>query len=332
MQRRREAGNLAASMLIGLVILLALIGLVLFFPQFKPGIDVPASPTKSYAEAMERAEEVRSQEAGEPLRPDGMTVVLSHGEMTDDVFVLLHGLTNSPRQFRELGELLFARGANVVIPRMPHHGLADRMNTEHGQLTAADLVFQAQTGLDIATGLGRRVTLVGLSVSGVSAAWIAQNRPDADTVFLLAPFLGSKLVPDFLTGTAARALSRLPNGFVWWDGKNQEDLGGSDAVYPRFATRQIAETLRLSGEVAGNKDPLQARKLAVILTDADRAVNNQRTLRVLENWKVSSPDTEFFLHTFPAEEDVPHDFIDPEQPDAQTDRLYPILLEWLHPK
>jgi carboxylesterase len=315
---------------IGLVILAGLIALFLLWPLSFSDLSSRADPTQSYPEAMQRVESIQAAEREKPLSERGRTIVMTHGVPTDRVFVLLHGLTNAPEQFRQLGQQLYDQGANVVIPRLAHHGLADRMNTEQGDLRASDLINQAETGLDIATGLGKHITLVGLSVTGVAAAWIAQHRPEPDTVFLLAPFFGPKPVSDPLTPVAARALSRIANGFVWWDGTAKENLQGSDQVYPRFATRQIGETLRLGLDVAASDAPMKAPRVHVVLTEADKAVNNHRTLRLMERWKSESPDTEFTLSVFPEADGVPHDFIDPNQLDAQTERVYPKLLEWLN--
>ena len=38
---------------------------------------------------------------------------------------------------------------------------------------------------------------------------------------------------------------------------------------------------------------------------------------------------EFFLHTYPARKNIPHDFIDPLNPDAQTEKIYAQLAGWL---
>ena len=267
-----------------------------------------------------------------PLHEGGRTIILSHGHPTEHVFVLLHGLTNAPRQFREIGEKLFARGANVVIPRLAHHGLADRLTDEHATLDASDLIRHAETGIDIARGLGRRVTVVGLSVSGVSAAWIAQRRSDVDEVFLLAPFLGLPVVPDRLTAAASGALLRLPNKMMWWDPRVRENLPGPRYNYPRFATRPLGEALRLGLDAGSWDGPLQVERFGIVLTENDPAVNNARTLRLLDQWRAASPRTAFFVHTFPAEEKIPHDFIDPLQPYAQTERVYTQLVDWLLPR
>jgi hypothetical protein len=288
-----------------------------------------SNPARSYDEAMERWEGAQAREADLPLHEGGRTIVLTHGYQTERVFVLLHGLTNAPRQFRELGEKLFATGANVVIPRLAHHGLADRMTDTHAALTAQDLIRYAQYGVDLAQGLGRRVTVVGLSVSGISAAWLAQNRDDIDEVFLLAPLFGPAVIPDPLTPAFASALSRLPNQMMWWDPRVRENLPGPPYNYPRFPTRAVGEALRLGLNTAQPDRKLRVDRLGVILTENDPAVSNARTRRLVEQWRASSPETEVFLHEFSAEENIPHDFIDPLQPNARTEKVNALLVEWL---
>jgi hypothetical protein len=287
------------------------------------------NPALSYEEAMARWDETRAKEADLPLHDGGRSIVLTHGYETDRVFVLLHGLTNAPRQFRELGEDLFATGANVVIPRLAHHGLADRMTDAHATLSAQDLIRYAQYGVDLAQGLGKNVTVVGLSVSGVSAAWLAQNREDIDEVFLLAPFFGPAILPSPFTPTLAAALTRLPNRMLWWDPRVRENLPGPPYNYPRFATRALGEALRLGLDTAQADRILRINRLGIVLTENDPAVNNARTKSLVEQWRAASPNTEIFLQEFPATENIPHDFIDPLQPDARSGKVNALLVEWL---
>lgn len=286
-------------------------------------------PATSYEEAKERWEHAQVHEAEQPLHEGGRSIVLTHGHPTERVFVLLHGLTNAPRQFRELGEELFATGANVVIPRLAHHGLADRMTDAHADLTAQDLIRYAQYGVNLAQGLGEHVTVVGLSISGISAAWLAQNRDDIDEVFLLAPLFGPAVVPDPLTPAFTAALMRLPNKMLWWDPRVRENLPGPPYNYPRFPTRALGEALRLGLSTARPDRQLRVNRLGVILTENDLAVNNRRARRLVEQWSAASPQTEIFLHEFPTAENIPHDFIDPLQPGARTDKVNALLVEWL---
>lgn len=326
--RPRKARTLAMA---GGAVLLALVVAAAWLLRPLPTDDLKASPrpASSYEEAAARIAGVAAAEDALPLHDGGRTIVLSHGHRTARAFVLLHGLTNSPRQFRELGELLFAAGANVVIPRLSGHGMADRMTEAHGELTAGDLIRYAENGIDIARGLGERVTLVGLSVSGTSAAWLAHQREDLDEVFLLAPLFGPAVVPDALTPAVAAALVRLPNRFVWWDPRVRENLPGPPTNYPRFPTRALGEALRLGLAAGEQPGPLRVRRLGVVLTENDIAVNNRRTLRLVENWRRQSPETEVFLHTFPAAEQIPHDFIDPLQAGARPDKVNARLVGWL---
>jgi carboxylesterase len=317
----RVLAFIAALLLLGLAWLLRPL-------PFDDLISTP-DPAQSYDEAMARWAQAQIHEAAQALHDGGRSIVLTHGYETERVFVLLHGLTNAPRQFRELGEKLFATGANVVIPRLAHHGLADRMTDAHADLTAQDLIAYAQYGVDLAQGLGKQVTVVGLSISGISAAWLAQNRDDIDEVFLLAPLFGPAMVPDALTPAFAAALERLPNQMLWWDPRVRENLPGPPYAYPRFATRPLGEALRLGLHTAQPDRKLRVNKLGVILTEHDVAVNNRRTRRLVEQWRATSPDTEIFLHEFPAEENIPHDFIDPLQPGARTDKTNALLVEWL---
>ena len=308
-----------------------LLGAAIYLLRPLPTDDLVASPDPgtTYEEAAARIAQIRAAEDKLQLHEGGRTIVLSHGHPTDRVFVLLHGFTNAPRQFRELGEELFAAGANVVIPRLPGHGFADRLTDAHGDLTANDLIRYAEGGIDIAHGLGKRVTVVGLSVSGITASWLAHTHDDIAEVFLLAPFLGLPFLPDSFTPPIAGALVRLPNMFMWWDPRVRENLPGPPYNYPRFSTRPLGEALRLGIAAERQTGPLKVGRVGVVLTENDPAVNNARTLRLVDQWKAASPDTEFFVHTYPAEERIPHDFIDPLQPDARTDKINAQLTGWL---
>lgn len=286
-------------------------------------------PAATYEEAVERVAALQATEAALPLHDGGRSVILTHGRRTARIFVLLHGLTNAPRQFADLGAKLFASGANVIIPRLAHHGMADRMTEVHGALTAEDLVRYADNAVDLAEGLGERVTVVGLSVSGISAGWLAFHRADLDEAFLLAPLLGLRGFPDWAMPPLTAALVRLPNRFMWWDPRVRENLPGPRYNYPRFPTRGLGEALWLAQDVAAETGPLAVRRFGLILTEGDLAVDNQRALRLAEQWRVASPGTEFFIHEFPAEQRIPHDFIDPLQPDARTEKVNAKLVAWL---
>ncbi|MEI8312828.1 MAG: hypothetical protein WCH98_18925, partial [Verrucomicrobiota bacterium] len=164
----------------------AAVWLVFRIPNFS---SVPR-PARDYKDAMEKFSDLENTESALPLSPEGKSRLFTHGKKTDRVFVLLHGLTNCPEQFVPLARILFQSGANVVLPRARYAGYSDTMNDVQGLQSGQDLLSQAAEGLDIAAGLGDRVTIVGLSGSAVAAAWMAENRDGIDSVLLLAPFFG----------------------------------------------------------------------------------------------------------------------------------------------
>ncbi len=287
---------------------------------------LPPAADQGTAEALQR--EVEVEEAGKPLAEVCRSRVWSHGRPTPRVYVIYHGLTNCPQQWEALGEILFATGANVVVLRLPEHGFSDRLNPPLGRLTASALVANGALALDLGRGLGERTTLIGLSLGGAMAAWMAQNRADVDQVVLMSPFLGLPGLPVWLNPGVARILQGLPNADLWWNPKLREKNPGPPYAYPRFATRAIAASLQLgqlSLQAAASSAPATRRAL-FITSGADRAVSAAAIRLLADRW-AAAPGTRVDRLVFPAAEGVPHDFIDPSQPDEQTARVYPLIIQ-----
>ena len=263
-----------------------------------------------------------------PLRPEGASRLLHHGQKTERVFVLMHGLTNCPEQFVPLAKILHSKGANVVLPRARLAGFADRLNKDQGHQTAQDLIDQAATGLDIASGLGDRITLIGLSGSAVAAGWMAQNREGVHDVMLIAPFFGMYGVKPSVLDAAAATLSKLPNFYQWWDASKKENLPGPIYAYPRFGTHCMADTIQLSRDVRAHLDtrPILAKRLIFLNTASDRGANNQLTKEIASRFEARK-EAEVLTYEFPESLGIPHDMIDPAQPGANTEVSYSKILE-----
>src|SRR5579864_2216935 len=93
-----------------------------------------ANPAANYAEAMAQLASLQALDTP-VVNPQCGTQALTHGRTTERVIVLIHGMTNCPRQYRQLAPLFFERGYNVLIPRMPANGLLDRDTTALSRLT-----------------------------------------------------------------------------------------------------------------------------------------------------------------------------------------------------
>ena len=206
-------------------------------------------PTSSYAESMQRIHALRAREAADPrINPDCASIVMEHGQRTPRSIVCMHGITSSPVQFRDLGTLFFERGYNVVIPRMPRHGYRNRLTRDHARLTVAEYQAYVTEAVEIGRGLGEHLTVAGLSVSGVLAAWAAQTRADLDLAVPIAPAFAPRGVPLRLIPALIELMRRLPNLFISWDFRKPVPLAPG-CSYPRFSTHALAEAFRLGADV-----------------------------------------------------------------------------------
>jgi hypothetical protein len=287
------------------------------------------SPPSDYA-AAKALIEAKIAKAPRTLSEAGRPRVFLHDAPTEHVFVLLHGLTNSPEQFDKLGRILFERGHNVVIPRTPGHGDADLMTDALSVFTAKAMLDYANLAITLARPLGRHLTVAGLSINGATTAWVAQNRDDVDRAVLLAPFFAPRGLPQMAVKPLSQLLIRLPNFFLWWDPVHKDQFFADSHAYPRFSTRSIGETMRLGAGVFAESEnaPPACGSILIVTTASDLAANNALTSRLAANWQAHRPGS-VASYEFPASENVPHDFIDPTQSDQRVDLVYPRLIEML---
>jgi carboxylesterase len=243
------------------------------------------------------------------------------------VIVFLHGYTNCPEQFRQLGEMFFAQGYNVLITPQPYMGLADRLNVEQEHLTAEDLAAYTDGVVDIAQGLGEYVILAGLSGGGVMAAWAAEVRCDLDLAVVIAPSFGYTFIPGPMTIPVINLFRMLPNSYQWWDSEKKMNTV-PDYAYPRISTRALAEILRMAVMVKADACRHQpvAGGILVITNDADIAVVNAHTNQVIQCWREQGFH-DVSSYQFDASLKLEHDLIDPSQKGQRIEVVYPQLLE-----
>ena len=312
----------------GLLILLAIIGIVaasLFIPWNVSGLTSHSNPAQSYTEAVQRIQNLQAQDASR-MNPECIAQFTTHGQKTAKVIILVHGYTNCPAQFKELGQRFYDLGYNVLIAPLPHHGLADRMTDEQGQLKAEEIATYADQVVDIADGLGEQITMVGISGGGVTTAWAAQNRKDVSLAVIISPAFGYKAIPTMLTAPTMNVVLTLPDTFVWWDETLKMDTLPTHA-YPRYSKHALAQLLRLGFAVqnkAGQQPPAAA-KILVITNANDTSVNNVLTAKVVSIWTQAGANIS--TYQFPASLGLAHDIIDPTQPNQPIETTYPKLIE-----
>src|SRR5215216_2928360 len=295
---------------------LSLILWIVFRPASIGELNSHAKPASSYDEAVARVRAIQAEDNQDLTRDVCITKLYDHAMQTEHVIILIHGFTNCPEQFNELGKQYYEAGYNVFIPRMPYHGIADRLTDELVNLTAENLAAFGDKVIDIAHGLGKKITVMGASGSGTLVAWLAQNRPDVDFAFAIAPLFGLAFVPSSLTKLFERIALLLPNFFLWWDPRTKADNPYSIYyAYPRYPTRALVEIIRLAmiTRSQAEKSPPRAGKFTMIINDAEPAVNNVEMLRFLALWRKHGKGNLSEVH-FEKEMKLPHDIITPDTP------------------
>jgi carboxylesterase len=306
-------------------VLLVIIALMFLIPPVPVRFTPSATPCQTYEESIRRFNDLLKAtppEVREICRP----YLLTHGSKTAQVLVLLHGLTNCPEQYRKLAEELYAQGYNVLVPLTPYHGRENRLTDALEHLTPEDLLQFSDQALAIAHGLGDKVTVAGLSVNGVTAAWYAQNTQLADRAILISPFVGIHGIPRAFTPGFANFMSRIPNIFFWWNPKLKQNIPGPFYAYPRAPTKPIAEILQLAEEVIHQAaaSPPKTKEITVVYSKADMTISRKTLAILMKAWK---KNTKITVYEFPEQDGVPHDMIDPNQPNEKIATVYPVLIK-----
>lgn len=283
-------------------------------------------PTQTFEAARSEIQARQAQE-DDTIHPLSRTRLWSHARAAPRAILYLQGYTDSVQQFAPLGDMLFERGCNVYAPRLPYHGYRDRMSHEHSELTVPEMLEWASAAVDTARGLGDELVVIGLSLGGVLATWVAQHRADVARVLIVAPAYGTSLIPPRLTHRAAHLFKRLPNLFLWWDPRARLKQG-FEYTYPRFATHTLAHAFILGDELLeeARHHPPAARAVWMITNENDFAVSNKICDAFVAAWRAHDTH-QVFGYQFPRALELPHDIMDAADPLVKPEVVYPRLIE-----
>ena len=282
----------------------------------------------SYAEAIEIARALQDLD-GPNVNPVCHTRLYTHGQQTERALVLLHGFTNCPRQLDDLGKDFFSRGWNVLIPRYPRHGYADRLNTAIAELRADHLVAVANRSVEAGFGLGRRLTVAGLSLGAALGGYMAQTRDGIEGTVMIAPMFGLKPIPGPVLSAASRLAHVLPNFYIWWNSRLKDKIGPPHG-YPRLSTRAYAALFEVGRRLfnEARKAAPKSSRIAVITNAAEPRLDNRFTYQLADLWRRHG--THVDTYEFPLSDGLPHDLIDPVSNSSRiTEVSYPILKRFI---
>ena len=288
----------------------------------------PGAAAASWDEAVARVHAIQAREDADPtILPECRTQLHDGGAPTADVVVLFHGYTNCPKQYDRLAQELADRGYTVLVPRMPHHGEVPGSPGLLDSLTGEQLTTHADEAMDIADGLGDRITVLGLSGGGAVASYIAQHRPDADLVIAISAFLGIPTVPEWLTPAFINALGLLPP----LDQREPPPDEATRGAYPHGAsdttTHGAVSYMRVGQTVldAAAREAPKAGRIVVVINDADETVSNAMIEDLARRWTNLAPDRTG-IYRFDASLAVLHDLITPDRDGQKVDLVYPVLI------
>lgn len=120
--------------------------------------------------------------------PENLPFLLTPENATEQAVLLVHGFGSTPRELRELADLLLAQNICVLAVRLPGHGtspedLATRRAEEWQQTT--------ERGYRLLQQKGYRISAVGLSTGCLLLLHLAANCP-LKRLVLLSPYLRLK--------------------------------------------------------------------------------------------------------------------------------------------
>jgi carboxylesterase len=286
-------------------------------------------PVSNYEDALLRLDSIHDEESGMQLFDVCQTKLMTHGSRQEHVIVFIHGYSTCPEQFQVLGERFFELGYNVFIPCMPFHGREDRLSDDLSKLTAEDMAAFGDRVLDIAVGLGRKVTVFGISGGGTVTAWLAQYRADLDYAVPLAAFLAINLLPSFLSKPFMNVFLTLPNFYIWWDPRTGADSPFSPPyAYPRFSFRTVSQVMRLGLALTtkAKTEKPKAGKILVMINDNDPGVSNRAIEKLEQLWQTHGMNNLVSYH-FPREMKMVHDIISPGTPGIPTEMVNETIIE-----
>jgi len=296
-----------------------IVGLAAAVPTRLADLQPHPMAVRDFSDALARAR--RQQAVDDSIAaPGGRTILLTHGQRVPRAVVLLHGFTDSPRQFAALADSFYVQGDNVYVPRLPHHAERGADARHLARVTAEELRASADSAVDIANGLGDSVVVIGLSAGGTIAAWVAQNRQDVQRLVIIAPAFEVGHVPSILERPLVNLSSRAPNVTR----RSAADSSRPD-LEPGVATRGVAQVLRLgiATRRAADERPPKAGEMIFLLNAHDHTVKSAPALDLAARWRSSGAAVA--VYEFPDSLRLPHNVMEAAHHGGNDSAVYPTL-------
>lgn len=229
-----------------------------------------------------KQQEVQQKSGG--FRDPGLPFILTHGRPTRYSVLLLHGLSDSAYFMRDLADVLFKQGYNVVVPLLSGNGTD---YTDLQKITLEDWTKDVDFGVEVASGLGSEVIVGGLSAGGALAVDSARRHQDkVRGILLFSPALSfqkktSRLSCLYKSGYVAGKLRDVP------------------IRYQKISNNGVCELFHLVQKLdLSPARPQYSIPLFAVLTEYDDVIKVQWTIDWIEGQK--SQENRILAYTFPS--------------------------------
>ena len=204
--------------------------------------------------------------------------LLSQNKISKTV-VMIHGLSDSPGSMKEVAQVYYKRGYNVVTVLLRDHGLLpEYRHSVRANIKLANWREDIDQLMSLARQMSpdKKVALIGFSMGGALALDVA-NRYEGQitSLVLMAPLL--KMNHAWLAN-ATRALRHVKYSIF-------KGIPEAEHFYPDIALNQTYQALLLTKQIKKNvtrnpKESLLKMPKMMFLTDADTTIENDYALEM----------------------------------------------------
>jgi esterase/lipase len=317
------------------ITLLSLISGVFLYVSPGPKIAFPDINPQSYDKTVSESINNKLADPNQEVDSQCQDQLYDHGQKTKKSILIYHGFTSCPKQFQELGKEFYKLGYNVYIPRLSYHGLSDKLNSKFENLSSRDLSNDVKSSLEIALGIGEEVDVVGISAGGVLASWTGINSVKVKNVEVIAPMYAPSGYKTWSMYGVSNYIALKPNEYRWWNDNIKEKVTqGPLHAYPRYSSKAANAFLRISNQVYKDlstrttNNSKSDKNFVLVTLQNHKAVSNE-TANDITNLVDQKTYFNITKYEFGTNLDLDHDVIDPFQPKAKTQIVYPKLIELL---
>jgi carboxylesterase len=157
--------------------------------------------------------------------------------------LVLHGFTGNPQSMRGLAHALADGGFTVEMPLLPGHGtdIVDMLDTRWEDWSGA-----AETAYTELAARSDAVVVVGLSMGGTLAVWLAQHHPEIAALAVVNPLLSP---PDDDTMSFIEAMIEGGDEVAPGIGSDIALEGAVESAYPGLPLRAVRSLFAAVAEV-----------------------------------------------------------------------------------